>query len=397
MRLAILAPGASPAFLPESRQGVGGAERQLASLARGLVARGHDVDVLVAANPALDPERPRIVDGVRLWPSFPAGGLPVFKLIHPKGTALAAFLRRRGSELLLQRGASELTGLGRAVTGLLGLPFVFASASDSDFVPGRELLPHPQDRVLFRQGVARADAIVLQSARQRLALRRAQGREGYVLRSFMGGPLPPRPALPGGRAVLWGGNLRPVKRPEWLLALADALPDQRFIVFGGVVAGQERYAAPIQRALNARANVDYRGAVAPEALPGIVAECGVLLITSITEGFPNTLLEAWSGGLEVVSTVDPDGLLAERGLGLVGRTLGELQAGLKAAAAAGEAEKDARRRRAWEHLRQEHDSAALLEKWEGVLQGAIREVRGSTRAVAASGGPQESPGLLPFR
>jgi glycosyltransferase involved in cell wall biosynthesis len=42
-----------------------------------------------------------------------------------------------------------------------------------------------------------------------------------------------------------------------------------------------------------------------------------LCCTSDYEGFPNTFLEAWSHGLPVVSTVDPDGLISGRELGRI--------------------------------------------------------------------------------
>jgi glycosyltransferase involved in cell wall biosynthesis len=48
------------------------------------------------------------------------------------------------------------------------------------------------------------------------------------------------------------------------------------------------------------------------------------------EGFPTTFLEAWSCGLPVVTTFDPDGIVARQGLGRVVTTVDELVAQLRA-------------------------------------------------------------------
>ena len=48
-----------------------------------------------------------------------------------------------------------------------------------------------------------------------------------------------------------------------------------------------------------------------------------------SEGFPNTFLEAWSHGIPVVSTIDPDDLILEKGLGSVARNVPELVAALR--------------------------------------------------------------------
>jgi glycosyltransferase involved in cell wall biosynthesis len=46
-------------------------------------------------------------------------------------------------------------------------------------------------------------------------------------------------------------------------------------------------------------------------------QASCLCCTSTYEGFPNTFLEAFSHGVPVVSTVDPDGVLAGQRLGAV--------------------------------------------------------------------------------
>jgi glycosyltransferase involved in cell wall biosynthesis len=54
-----------------------------------------------------------------------------------------------------------------------------------------------------------------------------------------------------------------------------------------------------------------------------------LICTSRAEGFPNIFLEAWSHGLPVVSTLDLDNLISEKGLGKVGKDVPELAAGIR--------------------------------------------------------------------
>lgn len=378
MRLAILAPTALAAFRDDVAANQGGAERQLVALGRALAARGHRVDVIVAADGSPGEERA----GCRLWPIYPRGGLPLLKLAHPKGSVLLGFLRERGSEVLLQRGAAELTGLGCVAARLLGIGFVFAVASDSDLAAGTELLPHPQDRTLFRLGLQGADTLVVQTESQRRALWRLCGRDSAVLRSFPEAEPPATAPAPGGGAILWGGNLRPVKRPEWLLALAAALPREQFIVFGGAAPGHERYAARLQAALRAQPNVEYLGALPPAALGAVYRRCRVLLNTSEVEGFPNTLLEAWRHGLDVVASVDPDRLLSRGELGLTAESLPALKECLLASLRAGEPELAERRRLALRYLQASHSPAQLAPAWERILLNTSRLGKKPSAALA---------------
>jgi glycosyltransferase involved in cell wall biosynthesis len=295
--------------------------------------------------------------------------LPLLKLAHPKGTALLRFLRERRSQILLQRGAAELTGLAGAACRLARIPFVFMLSSDLDLEQGREIMPHPQDRLLYAAGLRAADCVVAQTRDQARRLRRLGGREAVVLRSFpsVAGGLPAaEPAA--GRAILWGGNLRPVKRPEWLLSLARRFAGEHFIAFGGAASGHEAYADRIAASFRATPNIEYLGPVALDALPGIFARAGIFLNCSEQEGFPNTFLLAWQHGLSVLATVDPDGLLREGGLGVYARGEAELAAGLAALLTEDDSSRRQRQLAAKRYLLENHDPDRLGEAWERLLR-----------------------------
>jgi len=54
-------------------------------------------------------------------------------------------------------------------------------------------------------------------------------------------------------------------------------------------------------------------------------ECHLLLCTSESEGFPNVFLEAWSCGKAVLTSVDPDQIVATFGLGRVTTDYAEMR------------------------------------------------------------------------
>jgi glycosyltransferase involved in cell wall biosynthesis len=70
------------------------------------------------------------------------------------------------------------------------------------------------------------------------------------------------------------------------------------------------------------------GRIGDSQLWRLYAGASLLCCTSRLEGFPTTFLEAWSVGLPVVTTFDPDGLVAAHELGSVVSTLEELASSL---------------------------------------------------------------------
>jgi glycosyltransferase involved in cell wall biosynthesis len=367
LRIAFLAPRAEPAFNPDQVGQAGGAERQISLLAHAMHDRGHHVDVLVSGSGG------GAVDHgfATIWPLFPLGGIPLVKLLHPKGTILYRFLRERGSTILLQRGASELTAIASAASALRGIPFGFLLASDRDLQPGNEILPHPQDKILYHEALRRCSLVVTQTALQASILTRQYGINGEIIPSFASltdgeDDFPSR-----GKSIIWGGNLRRVKRPEWLLAVARALPERQFLVFGGAAAGSEKYAAGIQAEMEQLPNIEYLGAVKGEELTGIYRRGCLLLNTSSEEGFPNTFLEAWHHGLPVLATVDPDKVLSETGLGTKVATIGELIEGIRSVTTMGARQRRILLDKARKYLGDHHSREILAERWERSLKSHV--------------------------
>ena len=120
-----------------------------------------------------------------------------------------------------------------------------------------------------------------------------------------------------------------MKRLEVLLDLAEALPDVRFDV-AGIPAVVDAYARGLESRATTLPNVVLHGRVGRKQMPAFYESLSCLCCTSLHEGFPNTFLEAWSHGLPIVSTFDPDDLIADRRLGVVARDVAGLIAGIRA-------------------------------------------------------------------
>ncbi len=117
--------------------------------------------------------------------------------------------------------------------------------------------------------------------------------------------------------VVWIANIRPVKRPEVFVDLADRLrdlEDVQFIMMGRPASRrhQRRLAPRLESARNLR----YLGEMPIAEVNRILAESHILVNTSDYEGFPNTFVQAWFRDVPVVSLhVDPDDILKKQGLG----------------------------------------------------------------------------------
>jgi glycosyltransferase involved in cell wall biosynthesis len=312
MRICFVAPLGYPVLAGDRRIPVaGGAEVQQSFIARELARRGHEVSMVSMDFGQTEGER---VHGVRLLKMCaPDAGLPVLRFLHPRLTSLWAAMRRADADIYYQRASGAMTGFVVAFARRHGRRALFAGAHDFDFEPALPLIRYRRDKALFRYGLAHADQVVVQSERQRQRCREVFGREAECIPSCYGG------AAGSARhdgLVLWVASVKPIKRPELFIELARRLPEYRFRLVGGPGAGAAHFEALRQEAA-ALPNLEMTGFVPHAEVDTHFDGAALFVNTAVSEGFPNTFLQAWSRGVPTVSFFDAGARLDGRAVGTV--------------------------------------------------------------------------------
>ena len=324
-RICIVSHAAWGAITGGASGHAGGVENQTAATARWLAANGFTVSLLVW-NEGQDPDV--TVDGVRVLSICRRDeGLPGVRFVHPRWTGLRRALAAADADLYYHNCGEYVTGQVALWCRARGRKFVFSVASDPDCDPRLPAMHSLRERTLYKYGLRHADQIIVQTRRQRQMLKDGFGLESSVL------PMPciaPAPAaLPARASVpprfIWVGRVSPEKQPERLIDIASALPEYRFELAGPAPDAWAKNV--VDRAASAGINV--LGRVARQDMGPVYEGATALLCTSAFEGFPNTFLEAWSYGVPVISSVDPDSLIAERRLGSTARTTDEFVAAIR--------------------------------------------------------------------
>jgi len=308
---------------------IGGVERQTSMMAQWLAERGYKVSIITWDEGQDDGIE---IKGVRVFRMCRKdAGIKGLRFFWPKWTSLIAAMKRADADIYYQNCGEYVTGQVALWCRRHGRKFIYSVASDPDCDDGLPKMHTLRERILYRYGLKAADKIIVQTRRQRDMLYANFKSDSVVIPMPCPGPSEDeyaecereRNGLP---RVLWIGRICEVKRPDRLLELAKICPDLDFDLVGPV--GNSEYARSIRRRANDIKNVHFHGPVERECVPEFYKKASVMCCTSDFEGFPNTFLEAWSYGLPVVSTFDPDNLIAERGLGKVGKDIIELADGI---------------------------------------------------------------------
>jgi glycosyltransferase involved in cell wall biosynthesis len=324
-------------FLKDRSAAITGPMVQTYLLATGLARRGWTVEYVATTHsePAGTTETHEgvTVHYVRAGRFFEVGS----------ACAVAKKLRSIQADVFYQRGRSTLTGITARAARRCGAKFIWASSGESGVRRAkyvgerlakkrgwRRFVLRPlyawADR-LYESGIEQADTVLVQTDRQREALKLAFGRDSIVFKS--GHPVPPESALekPQPPVVLWLGSVKPAKQPQLFLDLAVRCADLngRFLLVGRMEDAGWR--SRLSEVASQNSKFSFRDEVPFDEASALVAEASVLVNTTVPdyEGLPNVFIQAWLHGVPVVSLhADPDRVLEREQIGFRADTFEKL-------------------------------------------------------------------------
>jgi glycosyltransferase involved in cell wall biosynthesis len=254
--------------------------------------------------------------------------------------ALYRRLRELDPCLIYQRVACAYTGICAAYAGRRRVPLVWHVAHDTDVTPqlldpGRNILRVRLEKWGVNFGARHATRIIVQTRRQAQLLQKNFARTADAEVPNFHPPAAEIIDKSGPLTVLWIANLKPWKRPEAFVRLAEALRDCtaiRFLMVGAPAAksGNHAWQASLMQSIEAAHNLRYLGQKSHAEVNELLARAHIFVNTSTQEGFPNTFIQSWLRDVAVVSlSVDPDEVLQRKQVGIAAHSESGLAAAVR--------------------------------------------------------------------
>jgi glycosyltransferase involved in cell wall biosynthesis len=309
---------------------LGGIEKQLVSLAGSIKKEGYRVAFIT-----YDHGQKAHVEknGISIYKSYDKHkGVPLVRFFFPRMVRLWLAMKRANAKIYIQMGGGSETGnvaMGCRHIFKEKRAFIFLTASNGDCEADLPLLRNLREKKLYRYGLRSADLVIAQTVSQQNKIEKDFKIKSQVIPlpcswANRNEPISRKIEHKKSSNVLWVGRIDRVKRIEWLFETAIQCPDITFHVVGAANSNSEYTRSTLEAAKGIQ-NVIIHGKVSDQKLADLYRISKVLCCTSIIEGFPTTFLEAWSYGLPVVTTFDPDNIVSANGLGKFVRDLKQLQ------------------------------------------------------------------------
>ena len=336
-------------------------------MAKWLAEKGYNVCILTWDEGQEDGVE---IDGVKVFKMCRRDeGIKGMRFLWPRWTSLYAAMKRANSDIYYQNCAEYVTGQVAFWCKKHEKKFIYSVASVPDCDKKLPEMYTFRERFLYRYGLRYSDKIIVQTNKQRDMLRDNFGVDSIVIPMPCPGPddkeyAKTEKSRNSSERVLWLGRVCEVKRPDRLIELAKICPDVQFDFVGP--ADNSEYVRNVCHEAQSVPNITFHGPASRNRVAQFYKQAKILCCTSDFEGFPNTFLEAWSYGVPVVSTVDPDNIISEKGLGKIGKDITSLSHGILELLKSDEKWRKASRA-AREYYVQNHEVNMAMEKFENIF------------------------------
>jgi len=320
MRIAFLTLNAYD-MLTGDGETVGGAQLQQVLIGRELADRGHDV---VFIENESDHKREGHVDGIRVVtrPNRTDGN-PLSRAALRSLDLMTLLGRINPDACYVRMPLFELLPTA-AYCALSNTRLIYGFAHDSELGDSpvafeTSLTDNSLYRTAIRTARSTADTLITQNEYQaRLAREQYDCPVAKIPNGYQPDDEPGQPPFSEDRpVVLWVSTLRPWKRPELVLRLADEIPEALFVIIGPESDDAPKLYTEIQQGAGERENVRFEGFVPYDEIDAYFAAADIFCNTSTDEGFPNTFLQSWAYGTPVASlNVNPDGVISSEDIGI---------------------------------------------------------------------------------
>jgi glycosyltransferase involved in cell wall biosynthesis len=322
-RICILAEDAY-ALITGKRDYFGGAEVQMSLLAKELTKRLYDVSLITFEKTNKFYE---VSEGIKIFNAFynRFGG---YSYLLPKNIyKLIKILYKIDADIYIKKGHTPLTGVVAFLAKLQKKKFLFIASSDKDMDTHLNISSFFKiTNIFFRFGVKYCSRVVCQTIHQKHLLQQNIGKNGIVIKSLYSLPkIEDNNRDSQSLKILWVGRLIKEKRPELFLDLAKKMPDYKFRIIITSSKSNQKYYDEFKKTAETIDNLDLIENVPYKEINRYYNESSILISTSISEGFPNTFLEAWGNAIPVVSLgFDPDEIICKYELGFHCKTFDDL-------------------------------------------------------------------------
>ena len=305
-------------FNPENQSIFGGSEYQMFLMAKEIAKVPlFNVSFVVAD---FGQKAVEVYEQIRLYKSINPKNL--FTKIFGILFVLPRTLQRIIADIYLQKAAGLEVGITALFCKLRRKKFIYLTANDEDV---RNRKPSWMSGgilgtirwQLFRWGVKNANLIIVQHEKQREDLKKYYGKDSTVRFSAQYIPEERVIDLNKKKIILWVGKAnKKTKQPEVFIELARQFPAERFVMICPF-SGNRVYFEEIKKIAGAVKNLKFIEGVFFNQIEDYFLKAKIFVNTSVTEGFPNTFIQAVKYKTPIISLiVNPDRVLEKYKIGL---------------------------------------------------------------------------------